>query len=355
MINNRNDRGSGAKVVLGTVMAIAFGMATPIALVLEMSFAFIALTLVLGGLLMVFLYCFAGRLPAMLYMCAQLTATSLLLNNTFMWMMLLAGTMPAVIMIRGIALKRSFYEQMRIGIIVCVIGLVAALAVARNAYGGNLIGRISEIMREEMKLMPKELLMPMTEAMNTILSANGAGPARFTIETAIDQIIELMEALYGQMLPAALVSGAIFTAVLSVLWGNWILARRGISGGSAFLRIEDLFLPSGITIGLTVLWIGSRILSGTDYAYGSTIHTVIYYIISSAFALQAAAACCRMAARRSWTEGKRDIVATVMILFGLVTRLFNTPMFIFGGASAIFGSHGVIRAFRNDNDAQDRE
>jgi len=314
-----------------------------------MSLSMLMPTLMYASLFMVFFYGFAGRYAALTYMAAQLASTAVLINPTFMWLVLLAGSLPAVLICQGIARRRPFFEQLRTALIICVLGLAAAVLVAFSVYGGNLIGRLSEAMRAQFDQIPDEYLAPIVDAFNGALSNSGlSGLMSFTVDTYKSQIIALVATLYGQTLPGALISGILLTAVLSVAWGNWLYARRGLASADSYASIDRWYLPAQATVALLVLLFGGYAFSaaGSD---GTAVYSAIRYTVNSAFCIQAVAATCRYMTRRGISEGKRNALAGVLITLGVALRFIYTPLSIAGMASALFGSHGALRRARRES------
>ena len=342
-------RVSGGKLAGGILMAVVFGLLSPLITVLEMS---LLIPVVLaGGLFMVFLYCFAGRLPVLLFIIVQTVSTAYLLNTTFMWMALVSGTLPAVYVMRGIANRRPFFEQLRRGVILFTCGLVAAIFIAYAAYGGNMIGRLTEALRSEFERLPDELFAPFVESLNSALTS-GALPGinLITVDAYRSQVFGILSLLgetYAQTLPGTLFSGAILTGVLAVLWGNWLLARRGLATDESYISPLRWFLPSQAVFGLILIWIISYVLTETGYKAGSTVYIAVYYIIGTAFVTQAVAAIDRFLFRRGRSEGRRRAFIIVTLVFAAVLRFLNTILFAIGAMSALFGSHGAFKTMMN--------
>ena len=355
---NRPDSVNIGRLVAGIIMALLFGALTPVALVLEMTL--LTPVIITGGLFLVFLYTFAGTLPAWLFLIVQLVSTAALVNNAFMWMLVLAGVIPACAVIRGIAMKQPFFTQLRNALIAYGAGLVAAVFLAYAIYGGNMIGKLADLMREQFTLMPDEVFSPIVDAINSAISPGGvAGFEPFTVESYRAQVagvLELMSETYALTLPGTLISGALITGMLSVLWGNWIRARRGLATNESYIPLNRWFMPGQMSLGLTVMWLFSYILSQTQYASGQTVYIVVYHIASSAFAVQGIAAVDRFLYRRGSSAGSRRVLATLGFLLGVVFRLLNTVLFTIGAISALFGSHGAFHRSANDyGDQTDRD
>jgi len=339
---------SRGKRIAGLLLAVLLGLLTPVAIVLEMSFSMLMPVIALGGLSTVFLYSFAGSAAAGLCIAVQLGATAALLNTTFLWMTLLSGVLPAIWVARGIVAKRPFFDQLRGGIVAFVLGLLAALFIAYASYGGNMIGKFTDLLRAQFDLMPDDFFAPLVDAVNSAIAGSGLqGIAPITVEgyrTQLSGVLSMLEDAYSKTLPGALISGAMLTGILSVLWGNWLSARRGLATDVSYVSVARWFLPARISLGLLAVWLVSYVMSGTAYAAGETVYVAVYTIATAAFGFQGIAAVLRFFERRSnLTSGKRAAVVAVLVIFGLILRLLSLALFIIGVISALFGSHGAFR------------
>ena len=357
MTPNSPYRVPGGKLALGIVLAVLIGALTPVITLLQMSCLIPVAPL--SGVFMVFLFCYAGQLPAWIYMIVQLCATGALLDARFSLMMLCAGTIPALICIRCITLKRPFFEQMKLNIACGLLGMLAAVTVAYMNFGGNMIERMAEAMKAQFDLMPDAFFAPFVEMVNSALSTGGLpGVRTMTVQAYREQlsgILNLMSEIYQQSLPGALLSGAALSGVLSTLWGNWLRARRGLASDESYVGLARWFLPRNVTLGLTLMWIAAYILSETQYAQGETVYYTVYSLSTMAFFIQALGAVDRFFFRRGTPDGRRRTLLVVTLILGSIIQFFNTFLFAVGAGSALFGTHGAFRRPApngNDDDTQ---
>ena len=357
MISNQPFRISGGRLALGIVLAVALGLLTPLLLALEA--CFLMPVLVLSGVLMIFLYGYAGRVPAWLYMTVQLGATAALFNSTFMWMTMAAGTFPAILAMRGIITKRPFFEQLIMDVGLYLAGLVVAVLIVYTAYGGNIIGRAVDGLTEQFKHMPDLWFQPFVDAINRAFSAGetqGISPIDIAdYRTRVLAMLQLVGETYERVLPGNLLAGSMMSGVVTVLWGNWLMARRGMATSESFIGMERWFLPRWATLELLLLWIIAYFISESEYASGEAVYMAAYAIVSTAFMFQGLAAINRFCYRRSMTDRKRRVLTVLGLVFGMVFKLFNSFLFILGALSALFGSHGSIsiRISRGGDDDDD--
>ncbi|MBR0367551.1 MAG: hypothetical protein IJH86_04045 [Clostridia bacterium] len=356
MISNGPGRVSGGKLALGIVLALIVGALTPLLTVLEMS---VLMPVVLpGGVFMVFLFCYAGPLPAWLFMIVQLAAAGVLLGEQFLLMLLVAGTLPALVCMRLITLKKPFFDQMKLCVAASLAGMLAAVTIAYISFGGNMIERMAEALKAQFALMPDAFFAPFVDMINSAMSTGIPGVGKMTVQSyraQIGGILDLMSEVYQQSLPGALLSGAALTGVLSVLWGNWLQARRGLATEESYVSPARWFLPRSVTLGLTLMWIAAFILSETRYAQGQTVYFTVYSLASLAFFIQALGAVDRFFLRRGMPDAKRRTLIILTLILGLLFRFINTLLFAIGAGSTLFGSHGAFRRplpGGNDDDTQ---
>ena len=358
MTSNIPYRVPGGKLALGLVLALVLGALTPVVTLLEMSM--LMPVVLLSGVFTVFLYCYAGQLPAWLYTIVQLASTYALLDERFSLMLLLSGTLPALACIRLIALKRPFFEQLRLDLAAHLLGMLAAVTVAYLSFGGNMIDRMADALKRQFDLMPDSFFTPFVDMVNSALSTGGfPDVSAMTVESYRAQIggfLSLMSEVYQQSLPGALLSGAALTGVLSALWGNWLRARRGLATSESYIGPAQWFLPRNVTLGLTLMWLAAYILSETRYAQGETVYYTVFSLASLAFFIQALAAIDRFLFRRGAQDARRRRLVTLALALGILFRFVNTILFAIGAGSALFGSHGAIRRPpQRDNDDDDTQ
>ncbi|MBR1559217.1 MAG: DUF2232 domain-containing protein [Clostridia bacterium] len=355
MISDRPYRPSGGKVALGVVLAVLLGIAAPALTALET--ALLLPVILLSGVLMVFLHGYAGRLPAWLFMTVQLGAAAVLLGPTFMWMLMAAGTFPAILSMRGILTKRPFFEQMKLDIGFYLAGLLAAVTIAWSVFGGNMIPRAVDALRAQFELTPDLFFLPFVEAVNAAMPGTTVTVAGYRAQ--VMAVLELLGETYERMLPGTLLSGAALSGVLTALWGNWLMARHGMATNESYISLERWFLPKQATAGLLLMWVAAYILSETGYQGGESVYMAVYALVSLAFYIQGLCAVDRFMFRRGASSGRRRFVVILGLILGAIFRLFNTFLFVVGAFSALFGSHGAIsrrveiRVERRDDDDDD--
>ena len=357
LISEGFNRISGGKRAWAIVLALAVGALLPMLTVVQT--AMLLPVMMIGGVFTVFLQCYAGWIPAALFMGAGLASTAWFAGTTVMWMLLLAAFLPAGAVVRGIAAKKPFFDQLRAAILLYAAGLLAALGVAYAAFGGNMVSRFMDTVRAEFARMPDAAFAPFLDTLNTALLLNGVqGMKMITVDVyraQINGMLDLMQESYGQMLPGTMLCGVVLSGVASVLWGNWRMARRGMASDESFTGMSRWFLPSQVSVGALALWLAGYLISVSGYAKGATVYATVYQLVSCVFIIQAFAAIDRALIRGGRALRGRRILLGLLLVICAVFRTLGGMLFTVGLVSALFGSHGAIRQRMNNRDNSDRQ
>lgn len=349
MESNRPYTISGRRLAGALILALLLGAASPLLTVLEVSL--LLPVIALGGVFLVFLYFYGGRIPGAVFLTTFLASAALLLDDALMWMLLAAGSLPGVVCIHGIARKRPFFDQLRIGVAVYMAGMLAALGIAYARYGGGIIAQAANALLRQFDLLPDDFFEPFVETINAALAqGNIIGIRAMTVQGYREQIAGFMSLAvetYEAALPGALLGGAAASGVLSTLWGSWLMARRGLATNESYVPINRWFLPAQVTVGLTLVWFAAYLLGQGGYGAGESVYQAAFDLLTVAFYFQALGAIDRFFYRRGVPDrGRRRRVAVAAVL-GALFRYLGLAMFVIGGCSAMFGSHGASKSFRN--------
>ena len=344
-------RAPGGRLALGVFLAIVLGAAAPLLTVLEVSL--LMPVIVLSGVFMVFLDGYAGRPPAWLFMTVQLCAAMFLLNGTFAAMLLIMGTAPAMLTMRLLLERRPFFEAMRQSLLFYTLGLLAGLTVAWLTFGGGMIGRVFDALMAQLEQLPDSFFQPVVQTVNTALG----GAKTLTVADYREQlpgILTLARQTYEQALPGMLITGAALSGVLSVLWGSWLLARRGMATEESYVPLTRWFLPGQVSGGLMLVWLAAFILLQSGYGSGQAVHTAALDLATLAFSIQALAAIDRFFFRRGMPDRARRGWVIAGTLLGLALPPVGDFLFIIGLGSAMFGSHGLFKSRFNRGNGDDQ-
>ena len=327
------------------ILAVIVGAALPIVALLQISL--LVPTLMLGGILAAHLGVKSGWIPVGALGIAAAVSSGLLMGGTIAVILLTASLLPAVMAVLGAKGKKPFFEQMNAGVIAFVGGLLAAMLIAYASFGGGMIAKFVDTLRAEYDRMSDAALQPMVDWVNAMLPASGLGQGQ-TMTVAffrgqLSGILDLMQQTYAQVVPGALLSGALLSGVLSVLWANWTMARRGMATNESFVGMSGWFMPARLSLGAAGLWLAGLLMMLTGMANGTTVYMTISQTVGAAFAVQALCALNRRLLRADWPLGRRRLMLAVLGVAGLLLRGVGATLAYVGVASALFGSHGAIR------------
>ncbi len=349
---------SSGKRIWSVILALILGALLPVITLLQITL--LLPVLMLGGVFTAYLHCYGGWPASVAFMAAGLGATVWFAGTDMMWMILAAGMLPGVLTLRGIGLKRPFFDQLRASIIFYTLGLLAAMAFARATFGSGMIARLMDGLRVEIAAMPDAAFRPLVEAVNSALSMSGVQTAgRVTVESYRSQIsgvLDLMQQTYGRTLPGTLLSGALLSGAASTLWGNWTQARRGLATNESFAGMSRWYLPSRVTVGALALCAIGFVMARSDYSSGATVYVTVFHLSAALFGIQAVAAMDRRMLEAGRSLGRRRTLLTILVIGALLIQMLSTFLFIVGASSALFGSHGVIRRWKQKkNDDSNRD
>ncbi len=350
---------SPGRMAGSVALALILGALLPLIAVLQISL--LAPVLMLCGIFGVYLRVRAGWVPAALLYAAALGSTLYMIGAVGVPLLLLAAILPALLTSRGAMQKQPFFRQLNQGVAAYALGLVAAMLAAYAAFGGGMIARFMDVLRVEFARMPDAALQPFADAVNSALALSGSrGTGAFTVQMYREQlsgILDLMQQTYAQLLPGTLLSGALLSGVLSVLWGNWTMARRGMATNESFIGISRWFLPSQVTLGALALWAAGFLLANSAYKAGATVYATVAQLAGSVFAIQALCAVDRRLLAGGGSAGRRKALITVLAVLALIFKGLGSLLCALGAISALFGSHGAVRMWMNrrQNDHTDRD
>ena len=337
---------AGRGPLLGSViLALIVGALLPIVALIQISL--LAPTLMLGGIVAAHLGAKAGWIPVGALTVAAAVSAGLLMGGRIALVLIVASMAPSVMVVFGATGKKPFFEQMNAGVIAFVGGLLAAMLIAYTAFGSGMVAKFVDVLRAEYNRMPDAALQPMVDAVNAMLpTVGGAGSQGMTVTAFRGQlsgVLDLMQQTYAQVMPGALLSGAILSGVLGVLWANWTMARRGMATNESFVGMSGWYMPAQLTFGALGLWAVGLILMLSGNANGTTVYMTIAQAVGAAFAVQALCALDRRMLRADRPLGRRRLLIGLLCVAGLLMRSFGSALAYVGAASALFGSHGAVR------------
>lgn len=336
-------KASSGKPIGAVLVALIAGGALPFVALLQVSL--LVPVLMLGGILAAYFGARHGWLPMGALIVAAAVSSAWFLGLQIALMVLATSLAPALPVSRGVARKAPFFSQLRGGIVAYVAGLLAGMLIASASFGSGMIARFVDMLRAEYDQMPDAALMPLVEWMNALLSSGGANQS-VTVDTFRGQlaaVLDLMQQTYAQTLPGTLLSGALLSGVLSVLWGNWAMARRGMATNESFVGMSRWYLPAQVSLGAVFLWLAGIVLLYGGYESGATVYMTIGQTAGAIFAIQALCALDRRMLASGRSLPRRRALIALLAVLSLLFRGIGSVLGYVGVASALFGSRGAIR------------
>lgn len=333
------------RITGNVVLALAIGALLPFIAILQVSM--LLPVLMLCGIFAVRMKARAGWVPPLALFGAALASSLYFLGAPLAAALAAAAMLPALWVTRGMDQKRPFFEQLRGGIAAYAVGLVAAMGIAYLAFGGSMVAKFVNLMREEFARMPDSTLQPIVDALNSAFAVSGARLSEaYTVQlyrAQLSGVFDLMQQTYAQALPGALLSGALLSGVISVLWGNWTMARRGMATNESFVGMSGWFLPPQITFGALALLAVSYILAASGYGGGATVFQAVCQLVGAIFMIQALASMDRRMLRAGRSQGRRTALIALVAVGALLMREFAAVFCVVGVLSALLGSHGAVK------------
>ena len=339
-----------------TVLSLAVGALLPVVAVFQISL--LVPMLMLGGILAAKLRVRGGWVPVGALFAATLASGMWLRGLMPALALVTASQLPALAVVTQLTKKPPFFTQMKAGVIAYAAGLLAAMLIAYAAFGSGMVAQFINLLRAQYDSMPDSALQPLVEMVNSMMAVGARQP--MTVEGfrgALNGVLDLMQQAYAQTLPGALLSGAVLSAMLTVLWGNWTMARQGTATNESFVGMSGWFLPSQLTFGMMGLWLVGLALMYSGYRSGATVYMTIGQTVGAVFAVQFLCALDRRMMRGGRGLSGRRVMIVLLSVAALIFRSLGTFMAYVGAASALFGSHGAIKllAQKKQDENSDRD
>lgn len=330
------------KAVFGTIIALLLGSLFPLILTIELSLLMPMLLITNIALPVIFVS--SGKFAALALVITEIASTIFFLGDTIGMMVLLASVVPGIVVIWGISRRRHFFEQMQTGLIAHFLGLIAAVTVAYFNFGGDMIQKFIDSIREQVASIPDEWFMPIVQSVNDMITSL-AGEAvtpdmMMTVESyrsaLAGTMMDVMQEMYVEYLPGSLLTGAVITGLVSVFWGNWRMARKGLATNESFIGMSSWQIPVHLSVGVFFIWIVGAAISGNDaYSAGNTVYTAIYMLVQMVFYVQALSGFDRMLIGRFMGLRGRRILIFLVLIGAMIIPLVNVVLLVYGGGSLV--------------------
>lgn len=346
---NRFDgvRPSVGKVVASCILAMILGAVQPLAVIFQMilpapgiSLAMIASAAFYGS---------AGVVPVIVLGVTSMLSCLLMFGLPTGIVSMLLWLIPAIVIILGMRKGGVFFKQLTKGIAAAVAATVLAAVCMVALNGPDVIEMFVDQMRRNFTSQ-QELFYQTLSAM-------------FSAEMTLEQFAEMyytsfntLQVYYQYYLIANLLCGAIASACIAVLWGNWKIAKRGMATAESYRGLSQWYLPANTTWGLLLMLAAGFITSKIGADALQTVWIVVESLCQLAFVIQFLGALNRRMQNGS-SYAARTIMIALLLMMGYSTGLIEI-MAILGGVSALFGSKGAAKAlidkFKNNTDGENR-
>ena len=333
------------RTVAGILLGVLLAVAAPLILLSEV-FSLVTV-LLLPSIALIALYRWAGRGPAVFSALLMLLVDIRFLGEPLMLAALLATILPPFLLLR--VENRPFFQQLRYSIAAFGVGVFAAVAVLYFSYGGDMIARALNLLPAAMRTQSAESLAPLTAVMGQILGR------ALTVEdfyTLYEQMIAALIPQFQLMLPRLILSGALVSALICAWLSNRMRAKRGAAAPGSFVPLREWALPSSTTGGLLLILAVSGLMRILEIKSADTVYYAVYGIAVVAFCAQALGSMARRIRLSTMRPGTQRVVLGVtgtMCFLGAASVVA-----VYGCASAILGSRGVLQQRAQDKDNEDR-
>ena len=345
---------SGGRIVIECLLAVSIAIFSPMILMSELVMG--SMVFMLPAIGYVFLKNYAGKPIATLSSIMMLVSSAFLLGPSAMWMMFTMNIIPQIVL--QTFERRSFGSRMQSAVIAFLLGAVLAGVVMYVSYGGNMVesyfGRLPETMRELSAQLPEENINMLLKSASRILGREFATMEAF-LQFADDYVLRLVP-LYQLNMPGMLLSGAGISAAFAVWLDGWMKNRRGNSEAGVFVPVHEWYLPASTTGGLLMIFGIGLVMYYAEMQNAQAVFMTVMQLAVAAFCVQGFAS-----VRRKFKEPKQKVLRTVMSLVYLWLAMVGVAftsvapyLAIYGAASAIFGSGGVIKQRFDAHMAQNR-
>lgn len=340
---------SKGKVALACLLAVATAVFTPFAIFFEL--LSVRMVLMLPSIGYIFLKNYAGRKIANLSALLMLLVSALALDTRFLPVIFAMTIIPLLIM-RAFE-KYPFGERMQVSIIAFLIGAVVSVVLMFVCFDGNMIENYLGKLPELLRTVSEEDISGGLDMLSGFMGET------ITVEKfylLFDESVNNLIALNKQNMAGLLLSGAVISAVLCTWLDGLLRLRRNPDDQTAYMPIYKWYLPSSATGGLLLIFAISLIMFYANHTYGAAAFITVYRIGVAAFCVQGFAS-----VRRRARATRKKAFGIIMTLGYVLLALFGAaPYFaLYGVASAVFGSGGVIKqrmdAKMNRNSDNDRD
>lgn len=338
------------KTLVGMLAGMVLAFLSPIVIMTEM--LSLVPVIMLPAIALIVLNRWAGKGPALFSAMLQLMFCSRFLGNTFMWMAFFLNLLPVALLMRHE--NKPFFTQMKASIAAFGTGVLLAVSATYFSYGGNMVERVLLKLPKVLRTLPAESV---AGAMGSYASIMGRAVEVEDFYHLFDQMINTVIPVYEVNIPGLLFGGALISAVLCVGLNARMRFKQGIAAEGSYVPMREWALPGSTTGGLLLILAASFIMSSLDVPQGDAVFYAVYDIALAAFCIHAL---CSMARHLHASPLRHSLrVGFIAVLAVLCIMGASIYVSIYGVASAVFGSRGMLRERmenkRNNNHSDGNE
>lgn len=338
------------KTLVGMLVGMVLAFLSPIVIMTEI--LSLVPVIMLPAIALIALNRWAGKGPALFSAMLQLMFCSRFLGNTFMWMTFFLNLLPVALLMRHE--NKPFFTQMKASIAAFGTGVLLAVSATYFSYGGNMVERVLLELPKVLRTLPAESV---AGAMGSYASIMGRAVEVKDFYHLFDQMINTVIPVYKVNIPGLLFGGALISAVLCVGLNARMRFKQGIAAEGSYVPMREWALPGSTTGGLLLILAASFIMSSLDVPQGDAVFYAVYDIALAAFCIHALCSMARHLHASPLRHGLRvGFIAVLAVLCFMGASIYVS---IYGVASAVFGSRGMLRERmenkRNNNHSDGNE
>jgi len=357
----------GGKVVAGVILALVIGALFPVIFSVQLSLM-MPLILVCNFVMPV-LFVGAGKAAVGALVFSMIASSIFFFGDISAIMLVGASVLPGIAVISGMTRRLNFFDQLRSGIITHIMGYMIAVFIANLSFGGDMISKFIDGMRAQFNALPDELILPIVDYVNAMMANLAGGTIAPEYLVTVEEyrnifsgtMMDVLQARYVEYLPACILTGAVVSGLISVLWGNWRMARKGLATPESFIGMSGWNFPAGFACGVFFIWItGFAFVGSSEYKSAISAYRAIDMLVQIAFLVQALACFDRMLIKRYTGLRARRVLIILLIIGALIMPGVNMILQAVGAVNLLIIIIKSIvkridKEFDDDNNEQNKQ
>ncbi|MBE5775795.1 MAG: hypothetical protein E7337_18055 [Clostridiales bacterium] len=232
-----------------------------------------------------------------------------------------------------------------------------------------MISKFIDGMRAQFNALPDELILPIVDYVNAMMANLAGGTIAPEYLVTVEEyrnifsgtMMDVLQARYVEYLPACILTGAVVSGLISVLWGNWRMARKGLATPESFIGMSGWNFPAGFACGVFFIWItGFAFVGSSEYKSAISAYRAIDMLVQIAFLVQALACFDRMLIKRYTGLRARRVLIILLIIGALIMPGVNMILQAVGAVNLLIIIIKSIvkridKEFDDDNNEQNKQ